>query len=55
MEKHQELGKCISRLYVVVLFSSIYFAFKSTNMSTFTTDLVSRTVTGSLVYSSYII
>ena len=36
MEKHQELGKCISRLYVVVLFSSIYFAFKSTNMSTFT-------------------
>ena len=36
MEKHQELEKCISRLYVVVLFSSIYFAFKSTNMSTFT-------------------
>ena len=36
MEEHQELGKCISRLYVVVLFSSIYFAFKSTNMSAFT-------------------
>ena len=36
MEKHQELGKYISRLYVVVLFSSIYFAFKSTNMSIFT-------------------
>ena len=53
METQLEFGICISSLYVVVFISSIYFAFMSTNMSTFT--LVSRTVTGWLVYSSKII
>ena len=36
MEKRYKFGKCISSLYVVVFIRSIYFAFKSTNMSTFT-------------------